>query len=277
MGETTRLRGYRFGERRRSGIFGTVPPALAAVGAVALAAGWMAIAGYVPVPICIAVVAVCGWLWFGKLHERPAHEILPALAAWWWRRLRSRNRWYRPVALSRMANSRRRLPPAAVGARRVRGRHRLASGHRHRCARHHPRSAGRLGHRGAAGVRRRSVRPGRSVRARTCASTSGARRSPGLLASTRRSSGWRSTIGRHRSRSVTPCPGSSRHGLTKPSTLLVPAISSCCATRRPRRRPRRPRRGHRRPQPARRSPEASRLWQPGSERSPSRPASSPAA
>jgi hypothetical protein len=115
MNQTARLRGYRFGERRRSGIFGAVPPALAAVGAVALVAGWTAIAGYLPLPICVAVVLVCGWLWFGKLHERPAHEILPALAAWWWRQLRSRNRWFRPVALIVDGEQPAALPPALSG------------------------------------------------------------------------------------------------------------------------------------------------------------------
>ena len=115
MSESTRLRAYRFGERRRSGMFGTVPPSLAAVGAVALIAGWMAIAGYVPIPICVAVVAGCAWLWFGKIRERPAHEILPALAMWWWRRLRSRNRWYRPVALVADGEAPAALPPVLAG------------------------------------------------------------------------------------------------------------------------------------------------------------------
>ncbi|MEL6893363.1 MAG: SCO6880 family protein, partial [Actinomycetota bacterium] len=113
--ETARLRGYRFGERRRSGIFGTIPPVLAAIGAVALAAGWMAIAGYVPVPICIVVVVFCGWLWFGKIRERPAHEILPALVPWWWRKLRSQQRWYRPVVLVADGEQPAALPPALSG------------------------------------------------------------------------------------------------------------------------------------------------------------------
>ena len=115
MADTARLRGYRFGERRRSGIFGTIPPALAAVGAVALAAGWMAISGYLPIPFCIVIVVACGWLWFGKIHERPAHEILPALGLWWWRQLRSRNRWYRPVALVADGEQPAALPPVLSG------------------------------------------------------------------------------------------------------------------------------------------------------------------
>ncbi len=109
------VRGYRFGERRRSGMFGTIPPSLAGVGAVALGAAWCAIAGYVPMPIAGAVMLVCGWLWFGKLHDRPAHEILPALATWWWRRLRSRNRWYRPVALIVDGEQPTALPPVLSG------------------------------------------------------------------------------------------------------------------------------------------------------------------
>lgn len=115
MAETSRLRGYRFGERRRSGMFGTIPPSLAAVGATALMAGWLAIAGYIPIPVSVVVVAVCGWLWLGKLHQRPAHEILPALLVWWWRRLRSRNRWYRPVALVTDGQQPAALPAMLAG------------------------------------------------------------------------------------------------------------------------------------------------------------------
>ncbi|MEM1335732.1 MAG: SCO6880 family protein, partial [Actinomycetota bacterium] len=115
MGDSTALRGYRFGERRRSGLFGSIPPSLALVGGTALVAAWMAIAGYVPIPVCVAAVLVCGWLWFGKVRERPAHEILPALAMWWWRRLRSRNRWYRPVALIADGEQPASLPPELSG------------------------------------------------------------------------------------------------------------------------------------------------------------------
>ncbi|WP_420451984.1 SCO6880 family protein [Ilumatobacter sp.] len=99
MGESRRARGYRFGERRRSGLFGTVPPALAAAGGLSLIAGWAAVSGYVPIPAALLVAVAAAWLWFGKLHGQPVHEILPWAIAWWWRKLRSRNRWYRPVAL----------------------------------------------------------------------------------------------------------------------------------------------------------------------------------
>ncbi|MFK8023604.1 MAG: SCO6880 family protein [Ilumatobacter sp.] len=115
MGDSTSLRGYRFGERRRSGLFGSIPPSLALVGGTALVAAWMAIAGYVPIPVCVAAVLVCGWLWFGKVRARPAHEILPVLAMWWWRRLRSRNRWYRPVALIADGEQPASLPPELSG------------------------------------------------------------------------------------------------------------------------------------------------------------------
>ena len=115
MSAQARVRGYRFGERRRSGMFGTIPPALVAVGAVALLAAWVAIAGYVPVPVAVVVVAVCVWLWFGKLHQRPAHEVLPALAVWWWRRARTRNHWYRPVALVADGEQPAALPPVLAG------------------------------------------------------------------------------------------------------------------------------------------------------------------
>ena len=109
------VRGYRFGERRRAGMFGTIPPSLVGVGATALGAAWCAIAGYVPIPVAAVVMLVCGWLWFGTLQDRPAHEILPALAMWWWRRLRSRNRWYRPVALVVDGEQPAALPPVLSG------------------------------------------------------------------------------------------------------------------------------------------------------------------
>lgn len=100
MGEhTEKMRGFRFGQRHRSGLFGTVPPSLAGVGAVGLVTAWMAISNIIPIPMALLVGLACGWLWFGKLHDRPVHEILPALTVWWWRKLRSRNQWYRPVAL----------------------------------------------------------------------------------------------------------------------------------------------------------------------------------
>lgn len=111
----TALRGFRFGERRRSGLFGTVPPVLAAVGIVTLLTAWLALSGYVPVPLAILVGLIGTWLWFGKLHDRPAHEILPALAWWWWRKLRSRNRWYRPVALVSDGHKPVALPPVLSG------------------------------------------------------------------------------------------------------------------------------------------------------------------
>ena len=109
------LRGFRFGERRRSGLFGTVPPTLAAVGIVMLLTAWLALSGYVPVPLAILVGLIGAWLWFGKLHDRPAHEILPALAWWWWRKLRSRNTWYRPVALVSDGHQPVALPPVLSG------------------------------------------------------------------------------------------------------------------------------------------------------------------
>lgn len=117
MGESSRLRGYRFGERRRSGLFGAVPPTLAAVAAVGLLSMWLVVSGYVPFPVGAIAVTVCVWLWFGRLHGRPVHEMLPAVIGWWWRRLRSRNRWYRPVALlsGSVGGPPVALPPAMAG------------------------------------------------------------------------------------------------------------------------------------------------------------------
>ena len=83
MGSTTQpLRGYRFGERRRSGLFGTVPPTMVAVAIVTLLFAWLAVSGYVPVPVAIVVAMAAAALWFGRIRNRPAHEILPALAVW---------------------------------------------------------------------------------------------------------------------------------------------------------------------------------------------------
>ena len=96
-------------------MFGTIPPSLVGVGATALGVAWCAIAGYLPIPVAAVVMLVCGWLWFGTLLDRPAHEILPALAMWWWRRLRSRNRWYRPVALVVDGEQPTALPPVLSG------------------------------------------------------------------------------------------------------------------------------------------------------------------
>jgi len=115
MSNETKLRGYRFGERRRSGLFGTLPAGLAVIGAVALAAAWSAIAGYVPWPVAAVVAAVCGWLWFGKLHQRPVHEVLPALVLWRWRRARGRSRWYRRVALVAHGEQSVQLPEVLSG------------------------------------------------------------------------------------------------------------------------------------------------------------------
>ncbi len=109
------LRGFRFGERRRSGLFGTIPPTLAGVGLLTLFAGWLAVSGYIPIPLAILFGGVGAWLWFGKLHDRPAHEILPALLRWSWRKFRSRNTWYRPVALVTDGEQPVALPPVLSG------------------------------------------------------------------------------------------------------------------------------------------------------------------
>lgn len=116
MGSTTQpLRGYRFGERRRSGLFGTVPPTMVAVAIVTLLFAWLAVSGYVPVPVAIVVAMAAAALWFGRIRNRPAHEILPALAVWWWRQLRSRNTWFRPVVLVSNGDQPVALPPMLSG------------------------------------------------------------------------------------------------------------------------------------------------------------------
>lgn len=113
--EASVLRGYRFGERRRSGLFGTVPPTMVAVAAVTLVSAWLAVSGFIPIPVAIVVAVGSAALWFGRIRNRPAHEILPALAIWWWRKLRSRNTWYRPVALVTDDDQPVALPPVLSG------------------------------------------------------------------------------------------------------------------------------------------------------------------
>ena len=66
---------------------------------MALGGLWLAVAGYLPWPLAAPVVAVAGYVTVGRVHGRPLHAMLPALARFWWRRLRGRNRWFRPVPL----------------------------------------------------------------------------------------------------------------------------------------------------------------------------------
>lgn len=115
MSTETAMRGFRFGERRRSGLFGTIPPTLIAIGAVTLVSAWLAVSGFIPIPLALLVGLVCAWFWFGKMYNRPAHEILPALVSLTWRKMRSRNLWYRPVELVTEGDQPIALPPVLSG------------------------------------------------------------------------------------------------------------------------------------------------------------------
>ena len=66
---------------------------------VALGSMWLAVAGYLPWPLAAPIVAVGGYITVGRVHGRPLHAMLPALARFWWRRLRGRHRWFRAVPL----------------------------------------------------------------------------------------------------------------------------------------------------------------------------------
>ena len=92
-------RTFRFGDLRRSGLFGAMPFTLLIPLVLALGGLWLAVAGYLPWPLAAPVVAVAGYVTVGRVHGRPLHAMLPALARFWWRRLRGRNRWFRPVPL----------------------------------------------------------------------------------------------------------------------------------------------------------------------------------
>jgi hypothetical protein len=104
-------RSYRFGQLRRSGLFGSLPLTLLVPVAVALVAGWVTVAGLVPAPIGVVVVAAGLGVAFARVRGRPLHVVAPALIRWWWRRLGSRHCWLRPVPLVSDGNM-----PAAVPA-----------------------------------------------------------------------------------------------------------------------------------------------------------------
>ena len=98
-GEATPRRTFRFGDLRRSGLFGAMPFTLLIPMVLALGSMWLAVAGYLPWPLAAPIVAVGGYITVGRVHGRPLHAMLPALARFWWRRLRGRHRWFRAVPL----------------------------------------------------------------------------------------------------------------------------------------------------------------------------------
>ena len=116
------MRRYRFGEPRRAGLFGTLAWTMLVPLIAALVAAWLAVAGFVPPPVAVPVVAAGLWLAFGRVRGRPAHAVLPAMAAFGWRRLRHRHRWFRPVPLLTDGEVPVALPPPLAGSGPVRAR-----------------------------------------------------------------------------------------------------------------------------------------------------------
>ena len=59
--------------------------------------------------------AVGGWLAFGRVHGRPAHAVLPALAGFWWRGCDTATAGIRPVPLISDDGAAGGVPPALAG------------------------------------------------------------------------------------------------------------------------------------------------------------------
>ena len=110
-----KVRRYRYGEPRRAGLFGTLAWTMLVPLIAALGAAWLAVAGFVPPPLAVPVVAAGLWLALGRVRGRPAHAVLPAMAAFGWRRLRHRHRWCRPVPLLTDGEVPVALPPPLAG------------------------------------------------------------------------------------------------------------------------------------------------------------------
>ena len=113
--DDTKQRRYRFSDPRRSGLFGSLAWTMLIPLSVALFAAWLAVGEIVPWPVALPVVAVGGWLSFGRFRGRPAHAALPSVVAFGWRRLRHRHRWCRPVPLLTDGELPVALPPQLAG------------------------------------------------------------------------------------------------------------------------------------------------------------------
>jgi hypothetical protein len=114
-GGEAKVRRYRYSEPRRAGLFGTLALSMLVPLTVALVAAWLAIAGLLVWPLAVPVVAGGGWLSFGRIRGRPAHEVLPAVVGFWWWWLRHRHRWLRPVPLITDGEIPVALPPPLAG------------------------------------------------------------------------------------------------------------------------------------------------------------------
>jgi hypothetical protein len=108
-------RRFRFAERRRAGLFGTLGWSMLIPLAATFTVAWLAVSGLVPLLAAAPVVAIGLALAFGRVHGRPLHAVLPSLLAFGWRRLRLRHRWWRPVPLVTDGNVPVALPPPLAG------------------------------------------------------------------------------------------------------------------------------------------------------------------
>ena len=97
--DRVKQRRYRFSDPRRSGLFGSLAWTMLIPLTMALFAAWLAVGKILPWPVALPVIVIGGWLSFGRFRGRPAHAALPSVAAFVWKRLRHRHRWYRPVPL----------------------------------------------------------------------------------------------------------------------------------------------------------------------------------
>jgi hypothetical protein len=91
-------RRYRLAALRRTGLFGAVPPAVVAAGAVGVVMGWTAVRTGAPIPLALLPLGLCAVFVFGRFRGGALHEVLPRVLVWATRAAAGR-RWCRPVPL----------------------------------------------------------------------------------------------------------------------------------------------------------------------------------
>jgi hypothetical protein len=108
-------RRYRFADLRRSGLFGSMPPTLLVTLGAGILVSWLTVLRGAPLPLALAPLALAAYVGFGRLGGRPVHEQVPPAVAWWWRKVRHRHRWCRPVPLVVDGAVPQALPPSLAG------------------------------------------------------------------------------------------------------------------------------------------------------------------
>ena len=78
-GHDDEQRRYRFPRRRRTGLFGALPPGLVTAGAVVLGTMWLGLVGWLPWPMLLPPIAVAAWVAVGRWHGRRVHEVIGPL------------------------------------------------------------------------------------------------------------------------------------------------------------------------------------------------------